>query len=152
MGRGDASQLELSGARRAVLEGSDGTRFAVVPGALDERAREAFTRGHCHSLALALHEATGWPIVGAEDEELEICHFFVRTPDGRLLDVTDAHAPEEALQLEHAAFCPGPDYLVEQPAEWVAGIAEEDPSWRTPQVGLARSFVAPLLRAFGLSP
>ena len=34
-------------------------------GILDDAARQAFTKGHCHSLALAIHQLTGWPIKGA---------------------------------------------------------------------------------------
>lgn len=31
---------------------------------IDKNAQFAFTRGHCHSLALAIHQETGWPIFG----------------------------------------------------------------------------------------
>jgi len=109
----------------------------------------AYTSGQCHALSLALHEATGWPIVGAEDEELDICHFFVRTPDGRLVDITGAHDPRRAIQLEHMTFCPGVEYLTEQAPERVAALGDE-PGWRKPDLETARSFVAPLLRACGL--
>lgn len=137
--------------RRVVLAGADGLSIKVSPGVLDESSRLAYTQGQCHALALALHEATGWPIIGAEDEELDVCHFFVRTPDGLLLDITGAHEPEEALQLEHMSFCPAPEYLAEQDPEWVASLGE-DPEWREPDLMTARSFVYPLLRLCGAAP
>jgi hypothetical protein len=33
-------------------------------GVIDEEAELVFTRGQCHSLAVAIHEETGWPIYG----------------------------------------------------------------------------------------
>lgn len=36
-------------------------------GVIDEEAEKVFTRGQCHSLALALHRQTGWPIIGFID-------------------------------------------------------------------------------------
>jgi hypothetical protein len=47
-----------------------------------------FTRGHCHSFALAVHELTGWPIVGLfVDYDSMAWHCVNRTPDGRLFDI-----------------------------------------------------------------
>jgi hypothetical protein len=37
---------------------------ALTPGVLDRRATEVFTRGQCHSFALALQRLTGWGLIG----------------------------------------------------------------------------------------
>lgn len=34
----------------------------LTPGVLDGHALRAFTHGACGALAIALHDATGWPI------------------------------------------------------------------------------------------
>ncbi len=134
------------------MRGSWGSEHTVTPGVLDERAFAAFTEGQCHALALALNEQTGWTIVGVEDEELDIMHFCVRMPDGRLFDVAGAFEPEEYLRLEHVdGFCPDLEYLVDQAPEWVARLGE-DPDWRIPDVETARSFVAPLLERSDVVP
>lgn len=41
----------------------DGTPHRLTEGVLDDAARHTFTHGHCHSLALALHAETGFPLV-----------------------------------------------------------------------------------------
>jgi hypothetical protein len=150
MGRGQQDSRALAPQRREVfLAGVEGRRWPVEPGVLDERARAAFLHGQCHALALAVHEVTGWPIVGAEDESLDICHFLVRVPDGRLLDITGARTLAER-QLEDMGWCPDEEYLVEQEAQWVRRIGSFA-DWRAPDVAAARSFVAPLLAESGLA-
>ena len=54
-----------------------------------------FTFGHCHSLALAIHELTGWPLVGLyrlyrpwSNMEETPDHVVVKTPKGKLLDIS----------------------------------------------------------------
>ena len=37
---------------------------ALTPGVLGRRAIEVFTRGQCHSFALALQRLTGWGLIG----------------------------------------------------------------------------------------
>jgi hypothetical protein len=39
----------------------------LTPGLLDGTAQHAFTTGACSALAIALHDATGWPIVAITD-------------------------------------------------------------------------------------
>jgi hypothetical protein len=57
------------------------------------RRRDLYMNGHCFRLALALHEKTGWPIVGvraygAADSSFSLIdHAGVKMPDGRYLDV-----------------------------------------------------------------
>ncbi|MFD9868539.1 hypothetical protein ACFXI8_27220 [Streptomyces niveus] len=66
----------------------------------------AFKYGGCGSLALALHDATGWPIVAAvADDGLEL-HYAVTLPDGRLVDITGAHSEDDML-LEYEFHADG---------------------------------------------
>jgi len=59
----------------------------VTPGRLDREAVRAYTRGHCHALALALHDETAWTIVG-DFRDLNIpSHVAVVAPDGQLVDI-----------------------------------------------------------------
>lgn len=56
----------------------------------DPDVRETFTRGQCHSLAFALHELTGWPIVlmgEVWEGGSSWHHAVVRHPDGGYVDV-----------------------------------------------------------------
>lgn len=64
-------------------------------GKLDPAALLAFLGGHCHSLALALHERTGWPLVAFDNGRGECVHVCVQRPDGQIVDITGAHSPEE---------------------------------------------------------
>jgi hypothetical protein len=61
----------------------------------DEAALLAFLGGHCHSLALALHERTGWPLVAVDQRSDGVCvHVAVRRPDGTIVDIAGAHTPD----------------------------------------------------------
>jgi hypothetical protein len=50
----------------------------LEPGRIDRRAKDAFAHGQCHSLALALHQVTGWPMFGIGGAPN---HFIVYCPD-----------------------------------------------------------------------
>lgn len=64
-----------------------------APGVIDKAAQIYFTHGQCHALALALHEATGWPLV-IEFTQLrqgrDIRHALVQMPSGKLVDINTA--------------------------------------------------------------
>src|SRR4051794_37517203 len=63
---------------------------------LDEAARLAFLGGHCHSLALALHERTGWPLIAIDHRSDGVCaHVAVQRPDGKVVDIAGAHTVEQ---------------------------------------------------------
>lgn len=53
---------------------------------------DLYMNGHCFRFALALHDATGWPLVGVrvfgvENEAVSLIdHCGVRLPDGCFLD------------------------------------------------------------------
>jgi len=68
--------------------------FELTPGIIGPKARHVFVSGHCHSLALAIHEATGWDVIG---DNWRPCpgHVAVRIPDdGSILDIQGKHDPD----------------------------------------------------------
>lgn len=85
----------------------------LTPGLLNPIAENIFYQGACSALAIALHDATGWPIVGVSESDnvhdgrlgLGSCmHFLVERPDGKLIDVLGAHDPEEVLDSFPAEY------------------------------------------------
>lgn len=79
----------------------------LTPGILDGYALHAFKYGACGALAIAIHDATGWPIVAITDAHNvhdgkagggSAMHWTVRRPDGMLVDVDGAHSPEELVE------------------------------------------------------
>lgn len=78
----------------------------LTPGVLDGYAKRAFKYGACGALAIALHDATGWPIVAITDSHNvydgeagggSALHWTVRTPEGLLLDVDGAHTADDRV-------------------------------------------------------
>ncbi|RSS87002.1 hypothetical protein EF903_17985 [Streptomyces sp. WAC05292] len=133
-------------------------RFEVTPGRLDDTAREAFTNGQCHALALALNEVTGWPTTAlltsdcsgldrmcAEDPDddcpCRIGHVVVTRPDGAHVDITGAHAPGQVPDFPGATAVPMTE------AHWSA--IRSTPTWRDADMHAARTFVNPLLASLG---
>lgn len=83
----------------------------LTPGVLDGYALSAFKRGACGALAIALHDATGWPIVAITDAHNvhggragggSAMHWAVMRPDGKVVDVDGAHDPDELVEEYHA--------------------------------------------------
>lgn len=80
----------------------------LTPGVLDNYALRAFKYGACGALAIALHDATGWPVVAITDSHNvfddgtagggSALHWTVRRPDGMLIDVDGAHTPESLVE------------------------------------------------------
>jgi len=68
--------MELRAARDVV--------YVVDRGVLDTRAIAGFTLGQCHGLALAVHDHTGWPMVGAYNDGGECQQTLGRTAGGDL--------------------------------------------------------------------
>lgn len=78
----------------------------LTPGVLDGYAIRAFSYGACGGLAIALHDATGWPIIAITDAHNvhdgkagggSAMHWTVRHPSGKLLDVDGLHDPEDLV-------------------------------------------------------
>jgi hypothetical protein len=80
------------------LEGS------LTPGIIDGPAGRVFTSGGCGALAIALHDAMGWPIVAITDAHNvhdgkagggSAMHWGVRHPSGLFIDVDGGHDVDE---------------------------------------------------------
>ena len=69
----------------------------LIPGVLNDAARDVFCRGHCHSLALALIELIPDAELAAVFTEGDPVadHILVRLPDGSLLDANGLHDDED---------------------------------------------------------
>lgn len=66
--------------------------FEVTPGVIDYDAIEAFTEGHCASLAYAIHQETGWDMMlftyrGAPRQYGHAMHMAVLHPSGDIIDI-----------------------------------------------------------------
>lgn len=65
---------------------------ALTPGTITPAAIEAFTRGACAGLAIALHDTTGWPLIEVGHCDGLPLHFMVRHPGGQLVDIRGSHS------------------------------------------------------------
>jgi hypothetical protein len=74
-------------------------QWDLTAGTITTAATEAFTRGACAGLAIALHDATSWPIIEVGHCDGLPLHFMVRHPNGRLVDIRGAHT-EDAVHDE----------------------------------------------------
>lgn len=72
------------------LTGTNGSAYTFDDTAIDADSSAAFTQGHCHSMAVALHDLTGWPIIGICNELFECVHVGCVAPSGRFVDIDDA--------------------------------------------------------------
>lgn len=82
----------------------DHLRDDRLSGEIDNAARNIFSMGGCHILAVAIHDETGWPIVGVTDPDNvfgdrlgggSCVHYCVKAPDGKLIDIDGAHTEED---------------------------------------------------------
>jgi len=78
----------------------------LTPGVIDGYARRAFKYGGCGGLAIALHDAMGWPIMAVTDSHNiygemagggSALHWAVLHPCGELLDIDGLHSPEDLI-------------------------------------------------------
>lgn len=128
----------------------------LTSGVLDGYARRAFKYGGCGALALALHDATGWPIVAITDHHNvfedrqagggSALHWTVRHPDGRLIDIDGAHDHDELVEAYHGDADDGQAAAGKSCREDVVEWYIECQGEPIP-VTLAASFVSPLLEA-----
>ena len=79
-----------------VLHLSDGAAVTVDPGQLDDLEApwaQAYLRGHCFDLAVALHQLTGGELIGVVDDDMAdrcpngIKHVGVSVEKGLMLDI-----------------------------------------------------------------
>lgn len=128
------------------------TKPDLTPGVLDGSALGAFKLGDCDILAVALHDATGWPIVAVTDAH-NVCegvacmgskmHWMVRHPSGRLLDVDGLHDEQDVID-EYAFDADDGEAAVGASTREEALEEYEQKGGLVP-LTLARTFVAPVL-------
>ncbi|WP_413102245.1 hypothetical protein [Streptomyces sp. Inha503] len=120
----------------------------VTPGAIDKTATHAFMNGCCGGLAIALHDATGWPIIAATVNNGLALHYMVRTPDGQLLDIEGAHPAAHIVVDYELDADDGIVTLAEQTREYVWSSYRDELGEPIP-MNVVRSFVGPVLKLAG---
>lgn len=121
-------------------------RYVLEPGVIDDRSMLAFTNGHCHSLALAIHERTGWETVGLYSGSGSLEHVLAADPAGRFVDIGGVRRQPELVSdgrmlapLDPSEISALPDVLgwaIPQPAiasEWVSSVLERVASGVAPE-------------------
>ncbi|MFS0885074.1 hypothetical protein [Aeromicrobium sp. 179-A 4D2 NHS] len=98
----------IEGIEYAHVDGSNGP-FYIRMDAITDETVEAYRTGQCLAFAIEAHRRTGWPIVARiwtaieYDEAVNYpIHFYVRSPDGRLLDV-GGYNDEDVVREDLAA-------------------------------------------------
>ncbi len=129
-------------------------------GILDAYAEEAFRRGACAAIALAIHERTHWPIVAITDHHNvfedgragggSALHWTVKAPDGRLLDVDGLHTAEELIEeyeedADEGEAAAGLSTVADITEWYIEAQGEPIP------LELARTFVDAVLKKAGLT-
>ena len=125
---------------RTMTEPND-TRSALIPDAY-ATAEEVWEDGYDHVLALALHEQTGWPIVGLEAKSGGYTdHYMVRRPDGMLVDAKGARTQDDVLE----EWAEGTDFYSVQArtVEAIRAEVEQDPEDVLPLARNVASSMAP---------
>lgn len=117
----------------------DAMPWQLTPGMITPAAIEAFTRGACAGLAIALHDATGWPIIEVGHCDKLPLHFMVRCSNGLLLDIRGLHS-DEAVRAEWEFDADGDVSLAEATRADVANCYRVDCGEPIP-MDLVRTFV-----------
>jgi hypothetical protein len=132
----------------------------LTPGVIDGAAKHAFSRGACASLAYAIHETTGWPIIGITDSHNahdgvlgggSSLHWGVQHPSGQFLYIDGLRGLDDVVESYNADADAD-----DQEAAWGRGSKADIEEWYIEAQGepisilLARTFVTPLLD--GLTP
>jgi hypothetical protein len=70
---------------------------AITPDSDPSDVETVFSCGNCHSLALAIHKMTSWPLYGIYHpiNDNVANHVFVKTPTGNFVDIQGEQTPEE---------------------------------------------------------
>jgi hypothetical protein len=125
----------------------------LTPGVIDGAAEHAFSYGACAALAYALHDVTGWPIIGITDSHNvhgktlgggSSLHWGVEHPAGKFLDINGLRDLDEVAENYSADADEGE-------AAWGRGTRADIEEWYIEAQGepisitLARTFVDPLL-------
>lgn len=113
----------------------------LVAGRIDDEAKEVFTRGQCHALALELHRATGWELYGAYSEHQKEYggtpgHVVVRHPDGHFVDIEGIGVEKRWAEYGKYTFAPVDVYAV---------LSYDQIDYTIPALGVAKAFVPAVL-------
>ena len=125
-----------------------GLEDRLSQGVLDGAAEHVFTLGGCDALAIAIHDATGWPIVAITDHHNvhggragggSAMHWTVLHPSGRLMDVDGLHDPARLVERYDGDADDG------QAAWGLSSRADAEEWWneagRKVSIGMAATFV-----------
>lgn len=118
--------------------------WQLTPGTITPAAVEAFTRGACAGLAVAVHDATGWPIIEVGHCDGLPLHFMVRHPSGGLVDIRGAHTDEAVCDEWEFDADDGVVTLTRAARDAVVNCYRVDCGEPVP-MDLVRTFVAPVL-------
>lgn len=125
----------------------------LTPGEIDGYALSAFKYGACGALAIALHDATGWPIWAITDSHNvedgmagggSALHWTVKHPSGKLLDIDGLHDVNDLVEsyngeADNGEAAAGKSSRLDAQEWYIEAQGEPIP------VSLANSFVDPLL-------
>lgn len=109
-------------------------------GVLDQGAHKAFTRGHCHSLALAINKLTGWKMIVIGDSYNSPQHFLIHCPP--LNDYIDIDGPGA---IERFKF-----YADSLTAEFDVKDIDKLEYYKKPDPEMAEPFALALLKKLGV--
>lgn len=108
---------------------------------IDDDAVDAFTRGQCHALALAIHERTELPLVGIwgwrDNRDDTPNHVVVMLPDESLLDI---EGPQAEKRWE--------GHIAPLDIQEVLDLQNRD--YRAPDMGTARRYAQAVLKQYGI--
>lgn len=118
----------------------------ITNGVINEQAIRAFKYGACAGLAIALHDATGWPLIQVGYcDELPL-HFMVRHPDGQLLDIQGAHTDDDVL-IEYDFIADGTGAVLAEVTRAAAWACYRDDCGVPVPLDVASTFVPTVLAA-----
>lgn len=146
-GRNGSDQPDLNAGRRGhndvtqapvKVEVFEQQAMLVTPGVIDAAAHAAFSSGQCHALAVALHDQTGWPLRAIEDDDTDIVHVYVETPDGAALDIAGVHRNRDEYVSAWGSY----DEPIDR--EQLLDLVDSG-GWREPNLEAAASFVPTVL-------
>jgi hypothetical protein len=114
----------------------DGRRYLMQRGVVDGRSILAFSNGHCHSLALALRNATGGELVAFRRHQEPFDHVLCRLDDERLADIGGARTGEQIVRRGGQLGSTDKETLMALPERF---------KWAQPDPGMAEPWVKPVL-------
>lgn len=126
--RSDRSVPKPSEDQAPITVGTHQGPVQLTPGVIDDQATLAFHNGHCISLAKAMSDETGWPVVahlsrpgdlsferGVDGSTITadlpfdawadaFVHAMVEAPDGSLVDIDGAHNPDDYRAMAYDVY------------------------------------------------